>query len=329
MNRPTISSTPSSSAGRPDTVVPNTTSSSPAQRESSSPHAPCSSVLSVTCARRASSSSRRVRPSGSDSVRLAGRGSAPGDGGAVRRQRRRRGEARQHLAPVALGGPRVLPPQPRDVVAVRAHAPHLGRLARGPGAVQAEHLADARGTSPAVHQQVVEAPDEPVRVVRTRNSAQRSSGALAQLEAPRALLRQDAFSRASCSASGNVAPVLGPPGHLAPRRARAAAAGAGPPTRTRCAGRRGAAASSAQARREERRVQRALQPQRHLHLVRLRRAAGEGVKEHPLLHGRQRIQVLHLRTPATTVSSSACDDRGQREVRRRVAARVRPPRSGR
>ena len=39
MNRPTIDSIPGSSAGRPDTVAPNTTSSRPVTRPSSTPQA--------------------------------------------------------------------------------------------------------------------------------------------------------------------------------------------------------------------------------------------------------------------------------------------------
>jgi len=66
MNSPTVSSIPASSTGRPDTVAPKTTSSSPACRDSSSAHAPCTAVLSVTPRRRASSASASV-PSGGSS----------------------------------------------------------------------------------------------------------------------------------------------------------------------------------------------------------------------------------------------------------------------
>ena len=47
MNSPTIDSTPASSAGRPDTVIPKTTSALPVYRLSSNPHAPCRIVLTV------------------------------------------------------------------------------------------------------------------------------------------------------------------------------------------------------------------------------------------------------------------------------------------
>ena len=48
MNSPTICSTPESSAGRPETVTPNTTSSRPVSRPSSTPNVAWISVFKVT-----------------------------------------------------------------------------------------------------------------------------------------------------------------------------------------------------------------------------------------------------------------------------------------
>src|ERR1700743_3260899 len=48
MNNPTISSTPSSSAGRPDTTWPNTTSPTLLYLPSNIPHPVCTIVLKVT-----------------------------------------------------------------------------------------------------------------------------------------------------------------------------------------------------------------------------------------------------------------------------------------
>ncbi len=58
MNMPTIDSTPANSAGRPDTVVPNTTSRWPLYRDSSNPQAPCTTVFTVSAFRCATSRSR-------------------------------------------------------------------------------------------------------------------------------------------------------------------------------------------------------------------------------------------------------------------------------
>ncbi|GAA1691891.1 hypothetical protein GCM10009680_34170 [Streptomyces yatensis] len=55
MNSPFIVSTPGSSGGRPDTVVPKTTSSRPDCRASSSAQAPCTTVFRVSPSPRASS----------------------------------------------------------------------------------------------------------------------------------------------------------------------------------------------------------------------------------------------------------------------------------
>ncbi len=63
MNMPTIDSAPGRSSGRPETVVPNTTSSSAAYRESSSAQAPCTTVPRVTPAVRAVRASRSERSS--------------------------------------------------------------------------------------------------------------------------------------------------------------------------------------------------------------------------------------------------------------------------
>ncbi|CAM4520646.1 hypothetical protein COEX109129_39375 [Corallococcus exiguus] len=68
MKRPTMPSTPSSSAGRPATVAPKTTSPSPACRPSTSAQAPCASVFTVTCCRCAKPCTADVSSSVSCSV---------------------------------------------------------------------------------------------------------------------------------------------------------------------------------------------------------------------------------------------------------------------
>ena len=67
MNSPTIRSAPESSAGRPATVTPNTTSSRPVSRPSSTPNAVCTIVFSVSACSRPSRTSDRV--SGASSAR--------------------------------------------------------------------------------------------------------------------------------------------------------------------------------------------------------------------------------------------------------------------
>ncbi len=55
MSRPTIESDPASSAGRPETAVPNATSCCPVTTMSSCAQAACSTVLIVVCCDRARS----------------------------------------------------------------------------------------------------------------------------------------------------------------------------------------------------------------------------------------------------------------------------------
>ncbi len=62
---PTTFSTPGSSAGRPETVPPKSTSSRPLCRLSNNPHAPCKSVFIVNCCSWANVSRSRVNVDGS------------------------------------------------------------------------------------------------------------------------------------------------------------------------------------------------------------------------------------------------------------------------
>ena len=60
INSPTIDSAPATSAGRPETAVPKTTSCWPVSQHSSCAKAPCSTVLTVVWRERASSPRARV-----------------------------------------------------------------------------------------------------------------------------------------------------------------------------------------------------------------------------------------------------------------------------
>ncbi len=60
MNMPTADSLPNSSAGRPDTVVPKTTSPLPVNAPSRRPQAACSTMFMVVFCERANCSTERV-----------------------------------------------------------------------------------------------------------------------------------------------------------------------------------------------------------------------------------------------------------------------------
>ena len=103
MNSPTIRSAPASSAGRPATVTPNTTSSRPVSRPSSTPNAVCISVFSVSACSRAEPASERV----SAAIERQRR-PAPGATGAVPAT----AAAQAACPPPAPPAPRARPPAP-------------------------------------------------------------------------------------------------------------------------------------------------------------------------------------------------------------------------
>ena len=81
MNRPTIRSTPGRSAGRPETVMPKTTSSRPVIRASKTAQSPCTSVLRVRPRVRVKACRSAVRSAGSSIAQVPrdpAAGMAPG-----------------------------------------------------------------------------------------------------------------------------------------------------------------------------------------------------------------------------------------------------------
>ncbi|CAM4183888.1 hypothetical protein NORO109296_22200 [Nocardiopsis rhodophaea] len=76
MNRPTIDSMPATSAVRPDTVLPNSTSDRPVSAPSSRPQAPCTTVLRVRPFSRARAVRSAVRRGGRAVVTMSGRGAS-------------------------------------------------------------------------------------------------------------------------------------------------------------------------------------------------------------------------------------------------------------
>ncbi len=85
MNSPIIDSTPVSSAGRPDTVVPSTTSVRPVIRPSTMPHAACTRMFIVTPRCRDNSVNRAVSPPGNGMTTSSGTtGTRAGSAGATK-----------------------------------------------------------------------------------------------------------------------------------------------------------------------------------------------------------------------------------------------------
>ena len=174
MNSPTMCSTPASSAGRPATVTPNTTSSRPLSRPSSMPHAVCSTVFERhrllarrAIERRAQRRHRATARSARAPPRLTAR--------RPRRQPRALLEPGQRLPPGRQPRRAVLPRHEREIVAVRRH-PRQRRRAAAPR-IGLEQLPHQDRRRPAVHQQVMVADQQADAAPPPAGSAQTASAA--------------------------------------------------------------------------------------------------------------------------------------------------------
>ncbi|CAM5473362.1 hypothetical protein SRIMM317S_02131 [Streptomyces rimosus subsp. rimosus] len=162
-NRPTIASTPGSSAGRPAVTVPKTTSSRPVSAPSTSDQAAWKTVLSVTPRARA----RAARPAASRSGTSMVSESGSTGGTAVHgRQAGRLVQSGERVPPRGVRGVLVLRPQPGQVVPVRGGLRQPGTVRPAAVRVQREQVLDEHRQRPAVGQAVVQRPDE--RVPRLR-----------------------------------------------------------------------------------------------------------------------------------------------------------------
>ena len=235
-------------------------------------------------------------------------------------------EARERLPPVALGRCRSCRCEPRDVVAIRprprqrepsrpvaprrdtagtprrARAPTTSRRAAGGGG--------SRRTSV-----VLGAPEAARR---------RSSGASSSSKPRARSVGQERAQRPPPARRrpGRASPPL--PTAARPPRPPRCSGRAARPTRTRCAGSGGG--SPPRPRRAETPPRpgppssRSQSPAPEYACV---SALVQGVEEHAFLHRRQRIDILDAAPSASRSSSSALRQRRQREVGRRVAARLR------
>ncbi len=123
--------------------------------------------------------SRRLCGEGQPLFRIALPGAA-----AVERQRRRRLKARERLPPELLGARRVLPLEPADVLAEGSRPRQLQLPALAEGHVERQHLFEEQRLRPAVHDEVVVAPDEVVRVVADADEREPHQRRLREVEAP-------------------------------------------------------------------------------------------------------------------------------------------------
>ncbi|CAM3923223.1 hypothetical protein ACAN107058_19965 [Paracidovorax anthurii] len=213
--------------------------------------------------------------------------------------------------PIAARSLGIVPRQPVDVIAILAGGRGDARTA-----VLSENLAQHLGRAPAIHQQMVVRPDEMVASVRTPHQYEPHQGRLGQVEAPvQLLLREPIQGRLDV---GMRSPVVVREGRRNATRY--------PLQRHIALQEPGAQRFMAHQRRlpglfEARRVQpRDVDAQ----LVDVRRAARiEGaVEQHALLHGTERIQVLHRLQRQGQSVQILLRQAGQREIAGRCTSRA-------
>ena len=135
----------------------------------------------------------------------------------VRGQRRGRGEPFQMGAPEGRVGGEVPARQPGDVIAEGHPRRLLRRHPRTEGLVEGEDLADEQAEAPAIHQQVVIAPEEAHRVFRQTHGRQAHQRRTAQIQAAVLVLAQQVLEARVLFGGGQLAPVEQLEGQLHPR----------------------------------------------------------------------------------------------------------------
>ena len=191
-------STPASSAGRPATVTPNTTSSRPLSRPSRMPHAVCITVFSVSACSRAGRLSEALSAAVERQHDLLGRQRLAAR--RPRRQPRALLEPGQRLPPDRKPRRTVLPGDEGEIVAVRRHPRQRRRAAML--RINLEQLPHQDRRRPAVHQQVMVADQQAGAGPPPAGSAQTASAAAPpDRTAPGGRLRQMLLSSRCCPAA--------------------------------------------------------------------------------------------------------------------------------
>ena len=182
ISRPTIESAPATSAGRPETAVPNTTSCWPVSSISTCAHAACSTVLTVVWQR-----ARQLARAPGWSPRAAGtsrRPAAPARPGSAGPTSVGVSNPSSTSRPRRAGGLEVSIGQPDD-------EPAIGRRRGQPLPVIAgEDLLQQDRQRPAVQHDVVVGQHEPVPVLRRCGSAPPGRPALGRGRRPRRARRR-------------------------------------------------------------------------------------------------------------------------------------------
>ncbi len=238
------------------------------------------------------------------------------------RQRRGGGEAAQRLAPERLRALHGLALDPGDVVAEGQRRALRRGAARAQVVVGAEQLLQDGAQAPPIQQQVVMRPEDPVRAVLQAHHRHARQRRLARVEAAAADLGHQRVEAGALLGLGHAAPVLLLPGDAA-ARVHDLHGLVQPAPEERGAQGRVALGHGVQRTPEDAEVHRAGERPCQVRDVDARRRLRERVEEHALLQWRQRVEVLHRQAGGQRAVQRGLVQLRQREVGRRIPARVR------
>ncbi len=236
-------------------------------------------------------------------------------------QRRGGGEAAQRLAPVRLRALHRLALEPGDIVAEGQGHALLERAAGAKLLVGREQLLEDDAQAPAVDEQVVVGPEDAVRALAQAHHRQARQRRAEQVEPARTVLGDQGVEARLMLRFGHVAPVM-----LLPGQGRARVdhlQGLLEPVPYKGGAQHRVARHGGLPRAPEGgQVHRPAERPGELRDVDARRGLRERVEEHALLEGRQRVQVLHGQARRQQPVERGRLQLRQREVGRRVAARI-------
>ncbi len=237
-------------------------------------------------------------------------------------QRRGRGEATQCLAPVELRGLHRLTLEPGDVVAEDRRIPPDPDQPRANLLVGGEEVLEEEAHAPAVHQHVMRRPERAPRLLIGADDRQTQQRRRAQVEPASAVLGEEDLEAGLLLHLPHSTPV-----ELLPRKRRTRVdelEGFLRAAREEGRAKQGLTLDDGLPGAPERiQVQRATEGPRQLGDVDARARRREGVEEHALLQGRQRIEVLHRRARGNQSVRDGLLQPAQDDVRGLMALRVR------
>ncbi len=247
------------------------------------------------------------------------RSSPPGDP-----ERRRRAEAFEPAPPELAGLRRVLPPEPGEILGEGACRLELRSLAETQRFIAGEDFFEEDRQRPAVQHQVVMAQDETMRIRRDATERETQQGRAGRIEPARPILQEQSLQERFLLLAGELPPIVRRDRHLHPSSHDLQRTAGSLPGHV-----------DAQAvvtihhmlpcGLEGRTIE--ISPQGAGELLDVLAGAGrkQGVKQHPLLHRRERVDILDRPVPGQEPIQLALVEIRQGKVRRSGPARLGGP----